>query len=280
MNLNTFGDPLYEPLDALQDSIVRPRVCAALKLALVELGVEIDCTEELLSVLEGSSGHLADIEARLSAFVGSIIRAEDIESALHRRARAVAEQIAEHLLGSRIVDVGCGDGLISHYVNRRDAEFILVDVVDYFRRETGLEFRMYDEGGPLPISQGWSDTSLLLTVLHHAEEPLSLLQEVRRITRRRLIVIESVVGVTQQTDAWSLLRGLDYDQQSMYASFIDWWYNRILHCGVPVPFNFSSISNWQRIFSDHSLRLMKTIDLGMDHRLVPEHHVLFVLDCI
>ena len=71
---------------------------------------------------------------------------------------------------------------------------------------------------------------------------------------------------------------LSDEDQIAYATFVDWFYNRVLHDDVPVPYNFTTVENWQATFLQYNMRLAQTIHLGQDIEIGPEYHVLFVLE--
>ncbi|MGA2904730.1 MAG: hypothetical protein ABSD98_12925, partial [Candidatus Korobacteraceae bacterium] len=155
-----------------------------------------------------------------------------------------------------------------------------VDVVKYLPRGLNLPFAEYVEGRPLPGSESF-DTVLLLTVLHHSKEPIDLLKLAWERTKRRLIIIESVVGIRHVTPPVKYVlvdSNNNDDQQIAYAAFIDWFYNRVLHDNVPVPYNFTKPETWQSIFSQCDMRCVQTIHLGQDIDIGPEYHILFVLE--
>jgi len=123
------------------------------------------------------------------------------------------------------------------------------------------------------------DTVLLLTVLHHSENPVELLKSAWDVTKKKLIIIESVVGVHKEEPQakYELLNSSDEDQVA-FAAFVDWFYNRVLHNDVPVPYNFTTPEQWRSIFSENNMRLAQTIHLGQDIEMGPEYHILFVLE--
>lgn len=115
------------------------------------------------------------------------------------------------------------------------------------------------------------------SALHHAHDPLRLLESVWRQTSKRLIVIESVFGV-DASKTNSPLPHLDQAAQLSYAVYCDWFYNRVLNQDVLLPCNFNTPDNWRQIFSKLPAKVSCEENLGVDLDIVPEHHFLFVLD--
>jgi hypothetical protein len=118
--------------------------------------------------------------------------------------------------------------------------------------------------------------------MHHANCPLQVFAEALRVSRGRIIVIESVFGV-QPTD---VPRGDDRaqtfvnlgDAQAQFLAFIDWFYNRVLHDEVQVPFKFNSPAGWREVFKDFGARELLVEHLGLDQPLVPEYHTLHIVE--
>lgn len=206
-----------------------------------------------------------------------LIKPGKINCALYERALIVKRQIEPFLIGDSLLDIGCGNGMITDLVRSRFKRIQLLDVVDYLG-ERELPFKLYTEGQPLPIEETY-DTVLLLTVLHHSRNPEQLLRLAWKATARRLIIIESVVGVTHAVD------GVRYDlidepieSQIGFAAFVDWFYNRVLHDDVPVPYNFTTPSRWMSLFAASNMSVLENLSLGQDIEIGPEYHTLFVLE--
>ncbi len=89
-----------------------------------------------------------------------------------------------------ILDLGCGEGYVGEHIQRvMQAEVTLADIVDMNR--TGLRHTLC-ESGKLPWNSGTFDVVLLYFVLHHAKDATEVLQEARRVSQQRVIVVESV----------------------------------------------------------------------------------------
>jgi 2-polyprenyl-3-methyl-5-hydroxy-6-metoxy-1,4-benzoquinol methylase len=218
-----------------------------------------------------------DLKSLLFGRSGQLAKNKKWNQALSDRARTIYGQIRPHMEGSSLLDIGCGDGRISSLARGSHSAFKqihLVDVVDIVQEElktaSKLEFTPYEEGRPLPTGDKSFDTVLLLTVLHHASDPVGLLNLAWRAATRKLIIIESVVGIETEE--------LSNEDQIAFAAFVDWFYNRVLHDDIPVPFNFTTVEKWHSTFKDYNMRLVETKHLGRDIEIGPEYHILFVLE--
>jgi hypothetical protein len=159
------------------------------------------------------------------------------------------------------------------------------------------------------------DLILLSTVLHHSAVPSSVLHACWKLVAKHpdrlgaIVVIESCIDIDETTLRSDLprlavdepnrghtsaglladpavksfldLRGdCDQDGQRRYTTFIDWFYNRVLHKGVYVPCNFSTPSVWNDLFESLAeVSVQATYVEGFDQPIAPEFHTIHVLTC-
>ncbi len=103
-----------------------------------------------------------------------------------------------------VLDLGCGEGFVGERIQRvMQAEVALADIVDMNR--TGLRHTLC-EPGRLPWNANTFDVVVLYFVLHHSENAAKVLQEALRVSRQRVIVVESVY---QSTFGLKVLTALD-----------------------------------------------------------------------
>jgi SAM-dependent methyltransferase len=180
-----------------------------------------------------------------------------------QRAARAYERIKGHLVGEHLLDVGCGAGLIAQLIHERAGmKVTLADVLNYSL--TDLPVVTLSEGGRIPLDDGSVDTTLIYLVLHHADDPLRLLDEAVRVTRSRIVVMEGCI---------------DDGDTYLANCFFDWFLNRIAQGqDINLPLNFHTCAEWCQIFAERGLRVAKQDVVGIDEPLAPESHVLFVLD--
>lgn len=208
-----------------------------------------------------------------------------------------------------IIDVGCGDGLVSHLLrtNAKDnnlniGKTWLADTYDYRNsalRNNEYPFILLNEYYSSIDTQGRGfDCVLLLTVLHHSLNPKEIFKASCKILKPNgiVIIIESCIGITrhfveatksvtgksilednkQKTAVEEFLK-LSEDEQFLYATFIDWFYNRVLHKVVKVPYNFTTPGDWdERLSRIDNMEHLGTYCEGFDQITVPEFHTLHV----
>lgn len=155
------------------------------------------------------------------------------EGYVHRRrtdvlARHLAELVPADM---SVIDVGAGDGLITRKLAeaRRDlrirATEVLVRPAEHFPVEPF-------DGAHLEHGDGAFDVALLVDVLHHAEDPLALLQEAARVARRRVIVKDVLAEGLLATRTLNLMERLANTAH-----------------GISIPEVFWKCSEWEQAFA-------------------------------
>ena len=91
---------------------------------------------------------------------------------------------------SRVLDLGAGEGWVGEAIASDTSAIVtLADVVE--GNETTLPHVQYD-GRRLPFADHAFDVTLLVFVLHHADEAEAVIREARRVTRKAIVIVESV----------------------------------------------------------------------------------------
>lgn len=109
---------------------------------------------------------------------------------LNNRKSDIVRKIEPYLKkGDRILDIGSGGAHIAHELKTSGYDITTLDIKDksYFEDVRPI---IYD-GRTIPFPDDRFDISLLLTVLHHIKDPLSILAEAKRVSKR-IIIIEDL----------------------------------------------------------------------------------------
>jgi SAM-dependent methyltransferase len=139
-----------------------------------------------------------------------------------------------------VLDVGAGTCNTTEILLARGVEATALDVVDMSFID-GITPTLYD-GRRFPFTDDAFETALILTVLHHAQDPDQVLAEARRVARR-VIVIEDVVRGrlhATATKAWDSLMNLEF---------------------VGHPHTNRTNEGWLRAFDEAGLALVERRDL-------------------
>jgi len=182
---------------------------------------------------------------------------------VRRYAGMEAETVAPFLIGTRLLDLGAGEAYVAAALRRRrpGLRTCSVDVGPFLR--TPGPYVMYD-GTRLPFGDGTFDTTLILLALHHCAHPEAVLDEARRVTRHRLVVMESTYRNRRE---------------QFWLSLLDGRLNGHRHGGrMHVPLSFRSPEGWEALFAARGLRPVATRWLGPWWERLVHHPILFVLD--
>lgn len=161
----------------------------------------------------------------------------------------------------KILDIGAGGGWIGKEIQKRKgASVTLLDIIDF--NQTDLNFILYD-GKNIPFPDNYFDTSLLIFTLHHCNYPLKVLEEAKRVTKKKIIIVEDIPTF------WL---------NKIFLYFWDIWTNLpslIRPPGENITFNFKTIPGWQKIFNDFQLKIIFQKEF-QSNRLI--HHTLFIIE--
>ncbi len=112
-----------------------------------------------------------------------------------RKLAAAFVPLLDHAGAHRLLDVGCGDGLLASAIKQHlpDLHVIGCEVqpMTKFRNEASCDAipLVHFDGRSLPFTTGVFDAALLCDVLHHCEDKgVALLAEVARVSR--LVVVK------------------------------------------------------------------------------------------
>jgi len=144
-----------------------------------------------------------------------------------QRAQRLAQILSEFIpLGSTVLDVGSGDGLIASLLLRQRPELTVQGVDVLVRPGARIRVTQFD-GNTLPYEQGAFDVVLFVDVLHHTRDPLVLLKEAIRVAKKFVVLKDHVL---QGLWASARLRFMDRVGNARY--------------GVALPFNYWSAGQW------------------------------------
>jgi SAM-dependent methyltransferase len=143
--------------------------------------------------------------------------------------------------GCSVLDVGCGDGKLASSLLQKRPD-LRVQGVDVLARErTWIPITRFD-GTQLPYGSDSFDAVMFVDVLHHARDPLVLLREALRVSRRWIILKDHVL---QGFAAGLRLRFMDYVGNAGY--------------GVALPYNYWTAEKWSDVQQQLGLKISAEI---------------------
>lgn len=155
-----------------------------------------------------------------------------------RKVVALRDHLANLLPnGARVLDVGCGDGALAYSIlqQRPDLEIRGIDVLIW--KQTAINVDQFD-GSVIPFEDGSFDVVMFVNVLHHTDNPLTLLREAKRVARQSIVIKDH------------LREGLLADTT---LRFMDWVGN--IGLGVRLPYEFWRYDRWLEAFDSLGLKI-------------------------
>lgn len=184
-----------------------------------------------------------------------------LQTFLRWYARGEVAVVMPFAVGSRVLDLGAGEGYVAPALARARGGWACSCDVGAFRRAPG-PYVVYD-GERLPFRDAAFDTTLLLLTLHHCDDPERVLDEAVRVTRHRLIVTESVFS--NRVDRF-------------WLDLLDGRLNARRHGGtMNVPLAFRTPDGWNALFASRGLRVVEARRLGSWWERLIHHPLLFAL---
>lgn len=167
---------------------------------------------------------------------------------VHPRRVAVLSGIVAELLppGASVLDVGCGDGLITGSIMKSRPDIIITGLDVMARPEAGVPVRVFD-GVTIPYGDKSSDAVIFVDTIHHAAEQEKLIMEAARIARKAVIVKDHL---------------LDGFMAGQTLRFMDRVGNR--RHGVDIPYRYWTEAKWRSVFDEAGLVVEQwKTDLGL-----------------
>jgi ubiquinone/menaquinone biosynthesis C-methylase UbiE len=157
-----------------------------------------------------------------------------------RRVRVLTEALAEVIpSGSKVLDIGCGDGRISAQVAERGEGVSVAGIDVLLRPHCHIPVTQFD-GSHIPFPDASFDVVMFVDVLHHTNDPVALLSEAQRVTRKYVVLKDhfrtgSIGNLT--------LRAMD-------------WFGNAHH-NVVLPYNYLSEPEWDEAYKLSGLTLLQ-----------------------
>jgi SAM-dependent methyltransferase len=96
--------------------------------------------------------------------------------------------LRQHVVGPRVLDIGCGQGWYTTFLRELGYDVTPIDPVRRVEDSRRLPGFVRASLPHLPFADGCFDTVLVFDVLEHVPQEAEALRELRRVTRRRVIL--------------------------------------------------------------------------------------------
>lgn len=160
--------------------------------------------------------------------------------------------------GSKILDLGCGSGIITKVFQEYfRAEILGVDIQD--KRKFKIPFQLID-GKNLPFKKNSFDIVLINFVLHHTECPVKLISQSKEIAKRIIIFEDLPEGILSK----------------IFCFFHGLFFNLFLQSKFQ-KLNFKKEKEWVETFEKIGLKILFKKQFK-DPKLYPVKKILFVLE--
>lgn len=145
----------------------------------------------------------------------------------NRRLQVLSDHLAKIIpADATVLDVGCGDGELSSLIMQRRPDVRITGIDVLLRPHSKIPVMLYD-GQNFPATANEFDAVMFNDVLHHTEDPLSLLKEAARVANSAIILKDHTLN--------GFLAGPT-------LSFMDWIGNA--RHGVVLPYNYWPKQKW------------------------------------
>ena len=178
-----------------------------------------------------------------------------MENEYDKRARQIVKRISPFIdKKDKILDIGTGTGFVAKNIikEKKNNNLTCIDV-SLNTLCKSVPVLIYD-GKKLPFPNESFDTSLLIAVLHHCDQPLKILDEAIRVSSKKIIIMEDLFE--SQIEKWITL---------VEDSIVNWEFRGHPHSN-------KSENDWFKVFKQKNLNVVsfekfKLICAGFPFRL-------------
>ncbi len=165
--------------------------------------------------------------------------------------------------GATVLDYGCDDGSTAQLILKHNPTLKIVGVDIQAHRAPQIPIKIFD-GKTIPYPDNSFDVVIALDVLHHTTDIASHLQELKRVTKKQLIIKDHL-----STSPLAKLM----------ISSVDWLSNVIFD--IPCAFNYPTKAGWGKLFAQQNLRVrhhFSNLNLGFGGTIGGEQNPVFVVE--
>jgi ubiquinone/menaquinone biosynthesis C-methylase UbiE len=197
---------------------------------------------------------------------------ENVTEKFTGRAELIHEQVAPYLKDAKgkIIDYGAGNGQVTQLLHDNEGLDIEgVDVSDFRFPGVTIPITIYN-GHHVAVPDQNYEAAVMTNVAHHEKDNEKILEELTRIVKNRLVVIETVpIGKTDEE--------IEKDRERTFMTDVFW--NRYFwDANIPVPGTYETPKGWEERFGRHGWKILESRNLGVDQPIVQDTHHLLVME--
>lgn len=135
----------------------------------------------------------------------------------------------------KIIDIGCGNCMVIKTLQENGYACTALDVADLSIVEN-IKVVVYD-GAKMPFENQYFDAALLLTVLHHSDNPELVLKETARIAKK-IVIIEDIYS-------------------NKIQQYLTYFMDTLVNLGHSnMTYQNKSDAEWKKVFENLQLKLV------------------------
>ena len=265
---------------SVSDKSTRDKVLSDFSKTFERLGADkigsLKFTEFVLAAIEKAST-IEDAENLIKSYfeaekIGGKTVFDTIQQGLKTRYNIIFNQLKPFLGGlkGKVIDYGCGSGMIAQMINDYLGLHIEgVDVRDFRASEVSVPVKVFD-GYKVQVADKAYECAILTNVLHHEFENEKILSELDRIVSRRLVIIETVPEADDDNGAKQ-----DWGRMILNDALWNRFFN---YANIPVPGTYETPYTWIKRFEKYGWKCTHSEDLGFDQPTIQDRHHLMVFE--
>lgn len=157
-----------------------------------------------------------------------------------------------------VLDLGASCGRLANELSKKYPKIKFTGVDTHVQPKTFIPIKKYD-GKKLPFPNNSFDCVMLIDVLHHDENPETILQEAKRVSKKYILIKDHY---------WN--NKLDF----LLLKYADYFGNKPY--GIKLPYKFLKNLEWENLIEEGNLKINRSSKFKYNF-IDPCNHTLFFL---
>lgn len=186
---------------------------------------------------------------------------------IKKRVKTIYDQIGAYIFDKgKAVDFGAGLGDFLRLVREMKPN-LQIEGWDIHDDDKNEDVKVYD-GKHIPRTNGYYDQAWETTVLHHFDDPTKGVKEMSRISKKRIIILETLpLSLTKDK------------KKNLDITFVaDYYYRLLLKSSEPVPGSYKSEEEWIKLFENYGWNKIDSKIFNKDVDFAEFNHIRIVFE--